>query len=116
MPRAAIYRTSSGCRSDRSLSRSRPPARGSALDLDLGAELHYLLGRHAEERRRTLGVALQECEQRFPPYPHARNILARDDGLAADVIGDVGKIDAGQLALLAGQHQAFIDRGILHEA
>ena len=28
---------------------------------------------------------------------------ARNDGLAADVIGDVGEIDAGQLALLAGE-------------
>ena len=40
----------------------------------------------------------------------------RNDGLAADVIGDVGEIDAGQLALRAGQLQPVIDRRILHEA
>ena len=52
----------------------------------------------------------------FPPNPHARNVLARDDGLAADIVGDVGEIDAGQLALLAGELQALIDGRVLHEA
>ena len=59
---------------------------------------------------------MQESEQRFPPHPHSRDILARDDGLAADVIGDVGEIDARQLALLAGEDQSLVDRRILHEA
>src|SRR5258707_1008397 len=86
------------------------------LDLDLGAELHYLPGRYAEERRRAFGVALQEREHGLAPHPHARNILARDDGLAADVIGDVGEIDARQLALFAGEDQSVIDRWVLHEA
>src|SRR6185295_2978840 len=87
-----------------------------ALNLDLGAELDLLPGRHAEEGRRALGVALQEGKQGFPPHPHAWDILARDDGLAADVIGDVAEIDAGQLALLAGEDQPVVDRRILHEA
>ncbi|MGY3344644.1 hypothetical protein ACVWYK_003413 [Bradyrhizobium sp. USDA 4470] len=48
--------------------------------------------------------------------PHARNVLARNDGFAADVVGDVGEIDAGQLALAAGERQTLIDRWVLHEA
>ena len=80
--------------------RWRHPGKSGAarLNLDLGAELDDLPGRHAEERRGAFGVALQEGEHRFAPHPHAGNVLARDDGLAADVIGDVGEIDAGQLA------------------
>src|SRR6185437_12194448 len=83
-------------------------------DLDLGAEFHHLPGRHAEERGGAFGVALQEGEHGFPPDPHARNVLARDDGLAADVIGDVVEVEPGQLALPAGQDQALIDRRVLH--
>src|SRR2546429_6824601 len=90
--------------------------RATPLNLDLGPELHHLLGRHAEEGGGALGVALQEGKQRFPPHPHARDILARDDGLAADVIGDVAEVDARQLALLAGEDQPLVDRRILHEA
>jgi len=67
------------------------------------AELDDLAGWHAEERSGAFGIALQECEHGFPPHPHARDIFAGDDGLAADVIGDIGEIDAGQLALLAGE-------------
>jgi hypothetical protein len=62
----------------------------------------HLAGWNAKKRGGARGVALQECEHGFTPYPHAGNIFPRDDGLAADVIGDVGEIDAGQLALLAG--------------
>ena len=50
------------------------------------------------------------------PQPHARNVLARDNGFAADIIGDVGEVDARQLVLLAGEHQPLIDRRVLHEA
>ena len=80
------------------------------LDLDLRPELDNLPRRHAEERRRALGIALQEGKQRFPPHPHAGNVLAGNDGLAADVIGDVAEIDARQLALAAGEGEAFGDR------
>src|SRR6266568_2545233 len=76
--------------------------RNDVLNLQLRAELHHLLGRHAEECRGAFGVALEEGEQAFAPDPHARNVLARDDGLAADVIGDAGEVDAGKLALAAG--------------
>src|SRR4051794_3052900 len=86
------------------------------LNLDLRPELHHLPRRHAEERRGAFGVALQEGEHGFAPYPHAGDIFPRDDGLAADVIGDVVEIDAGQLALRAGEFQAFPNGRILHEA
>src|SRR5436190_1583310 len=57
------------------------PSRNDVLlNLDLGSELDHLAGRYAEKRRGAFGVALQESEQRFPPYPHARNVLARNDG------------------------------------
>src|SRR3954471_9183405 len=51
------------------------------LNLDLRAELHHLPGRHAEEGRGAFGVALQEGEHGFTPHPHARHVLAGDDGL-----------------------------------
>ena len=41
--------------------------RNPGLDLDLGAELDHLLGRHAEEGGGAFGVALQEGKKRFPP-------------------------------------------------
>ena len=41
--------------------------RATSLNLDLGPELHDLLGRHAEEGGGAFGVALQEGKQRFPP-------------------------------------------------
>ena len=79
-----------------------------ALNLDLRPELHHLLGRHAEKRGGAFGVALQEGEHRFPPQPHARNVLARDNGFAADIIGDVGEVDARQLVLLADENQSLV--------
>ena len=78
------------------------------LDLQLRAELHDLLGRHAEERGGAFGVALQEGEHRFPPQPHAWNVLAQDNGFAADIIGDVGEVDARQLVLLADENQSLV--------
>src|ERR1700733_1958908 len=51
---------------------------GAALNLNLGAEFHHLLGRHPEERGGAFGVALQEGEHVFAPQPHARNVLARN--------------------------------------
>src|SRR6266852_9016750 len=80
-----------------------PSRNDEALDLDFGTELDDLPGWHAEERSGAFGIALQEREHVLPPHPHARDIFARDDGLAANVIGDIGEIDAGQLALLAGE-------------
>src|SRR3981081_1625106 len=87
-----------------------------ALNLDLGSELDDLPARYPKERGGAFGVTLQKREQRLSPHPHARDIFAGNDGLAADVIGDVGEIDAGQLALIAGQPETVVDRGILHEA
>src|SRR5215470_11457459 len=78
--------------------RARSAEPGS-LDLDLRSEFHHLLRGHAEERCRAFGVSLQERKQRFSPHPHAGNVLARDDGLAADIIGDVGQVDTRQLSL-----------------
>src|ERR1700730_18346995 len=86
------------------------------LNLDLRPELDDLAGWHAEERGGAFGIALQEREHGFPPHPHARDIIAGDYGLAANVIGDIGEIDAGQLALLAGELQSFENRWLLHEA
>jgi hypothetical protein len=50
-----------------------------ALNLDLGPELHDLLGRQAKERRRAFGVALQERKDIFAPSPRAGDVLARND-------------------------------------
>ncbi len=61
------------------------------LNLDLGAELDDLAARHAEERGGTFGVALQEGKQILAPQPHARNISARNDGLAADIARRMGR-------------------------
>ena len=58
--------------------RCSPSRRSPALNLDLGSELDHLPGRHAEERGRTLGVALQESEHGFAPQPHARNVFAAE--------------------------------------
>src|SRR6266487_1249742 len=44
-----------------------------------------------------------KSRSRFRTPPPAWDVLARDDGLAADVIGDVAEVDARQLALLAGE-------------
>jgi hypothetical protein len=44
-----------------------PLQRWSPSNLDLGPELHHLLGRHAEERGGAFGVALQEGEDVFAP-------------------------------------------------
>ena len=75
-----------------------------ASNLDLGAELDHLSGGHAEERGGALGVALKEGEDGFPPHPHARDPIAGNDGLAADVVGDVGEVDTRQFALRAGYY------------
>src|SRR5580704_5981898 len=91
-------------------------ARGVSLNFDLRAEFDDLPCRHAEKGGRALGIALQEGKQRFPPNPHPGNVLAGNDGLAADVIGDVAEVDPRQLALAAGESEAFGDRRILHEA
>src|SRR5882672_5282917 len=80
-----------------------PSRNDETLNLDLRPELNDLPCRHAEERGRAFGVALQEREQRLPPNPHAGDVFPGNDGLAADVIGDIGEIDAWQLALLAGE-------------
>src|ERR1700754_1106994 len=96
--------------------RSLADAREARLDFDLGAKLDDLPGRQSKKCRGAFSVALQEREHRFPPHPHARNVLAWDDRLAPDVIGDVGEIDARQLGLPAGEHEALVDGRILHEA
>src|SRR5215211_7142682 len=41
--------------------------RNPGLDLDLGADLDHLPGRHSEEGGGAFGVALQEGKKRFPP-------------------------------------------------
>src|SRR4051812_30327180 len=71
----------------------------ATLDLDLGAELDDLSGRHTKESGRALGVTRQERKQRPPPHPHSRNVLSGNDGFASDVVSDIFEIDAGQLAL-----------------
>src|SRR5258706_9725904 len=92
----------------------RTPRNDSELNLDLGSELDHLPRGHVEECRRPFGVALQKRKHRLPPHPHARNILAGNDGLAADVVGDIGEIDAGQFALRASELQTVENRRILH--
>ena len=86
------------------------------LNLDFGAELDDLSGRHVEESCGAFGVTLQERKYGFAPHRHAGDLVTGDDGLAADVIGDVGEVDAGQLALFARQAQPVGNRRILHEA
>src|SRR5438128_2741241 len=96
--------------------RLRVSRNDSELNLDLRAELDQLPCRYTEEGCRALGVVLQEREQGLAPHRHADDLFAWNDCLAADVVGDLRKIDAGEFTLFAGQLEPSCDRWILHEA
>src|ERR1700730_8691465 len=78
-------------------------------DFDFDAHLHNLAGRYAEIGGGSLGIAQHECEEGFPPHPHARNARCRNDRFPADVVRDLRRGSAIKLRLLLRNANAIWD-------
>src|SRR5579872_4603571 len=62
-------------------------------DRNLAADLDNRIVRHPVEFGDACRVALHRREQRLDKARHLPVVLARDDGLVADVVGHVGQVD-----------------------
>src|SRR6266852_2234838 len=85
-----------------------------ASNRDLAADLDDAVRGQPEVIRGMRGVALHEGEKRLQPARLRPAVLARDDGLVAEVISRVLEVDLA--AALAGELQQCRDVGPFHEA
>src|SRR4051794_27007233 len=114
-----------GCVSSRSQEAPNPPpahgerktvlAGSSVSDLDLQPDLDDLARRHAKVGRRALRVALENGKEHLSPPRHA-GPARRHDGFTSEIVGQLARGSACQMALADREIYAFLDIRCFHEA